>query len=309
MKTPQPRVFGAILVIATLATSYSIRLAAEPADPRVPTGSSPSAPADLRAATDTPWAQVLDENLPLAQRQGVLGRIEEQAQTGDQHTLYVLGSLYHMGQQSRASPVQQDLVKARLYLGNAAMRGSVLAMAKMAEIRFTERQYREAMNWAQIYGHYAALLPRGDRPHDGYTAELIQRIAARLGQSAMPDLMRDVDSFITAHDAEIKAGTDSRLTGEVLHPAPKGRPYVTPAGEFAPAAGFADYLLAFKADGSVAKAWLLDATPDPDLGSRLRKVAEEMQVPPAQPDAQRPLRYAWLPVIYDDGRYRVRPAH
>jgi hypothetical protein len=308
MKTAQPRVLCAVLAIAALAASPSSRLAAEPADAPTPADAAPSGPAERRMATDTAWAQVLDDSLPLAQRQRVLASIEEQAQASDQHTLYALGSLYHMGQHARTSPVPQDLVKARLYLGNAAMRGSILAMAKMAEIRLTERQYREAMNWAQIYGHYAALLPRGDRPHDGYTAELIRRIAERLGQSAMPDVMRDVDSFVAGHDAEIRAGAGSQLNGQTLHPT-RSKPYIPPAGRLVPQAGFADYLLAFKVDGSVAHAWLLDATPDPDLGARLRRYAEEMQVPAAVPDAQRPWRYAWLPVIYDDGRYQVRSMH
>lgn len=291
--------------IAMLVALCGGGLAAAPVNPQSPDASSPGL-ANNRTVSDAAWAQILDGTVPLAQRQLVLAGIEEQARTGDQHALYVLGSLYHMGQPSRSSAVQQDLVKARLYLGNAAMRGSILAMAKMAEIRFAERQYREAMNWAQIYGHYEVLLPRGDRPHDGYVAELIRRIADKLGQSAMPEIMRDVDGFVAAHDADIRAGTDSQLTGEVLHPTHSGKAYLPPAGRFAPKAGFADYLLVFRADGSLANAWLLDAIPDPEVGVLLRKYAEEMQVPPVGANAQRPLRYAWMPVMYDDGRYRVR---
>jgi hypothetical protein len=252
---------------------------------------------------------VLDKNVPLARRRQELSKIEQAAQAGDQHDLYVLGSLYHMGQHAPGSPVRQDLVKASLYLGNAATRGSVLAMAKMAEIKLATRQYREAMNWAQIYGHYALLLPKGDRPHDGYAAELVQRIVDKLGRSAMPDVMRDVNSFIASHDADIRAGTDSNLTGGVLHPAAKSRPYVAPGGRIAPYAGFADYLLAFNADGSLANAWLLDAVPTSDLGLTLRKYAREMRVPPASARDAKTLRYAWMPVLYDDGRYRVAPVH
>ncbi len=236
-------------------------------------------------------------------------RIEQAAQTGDQHELYVLGSLYHMGQRSHVSPVQQDPVKASLYLGNAAIHGSILAMAKMAELKLAARQYREAMNWAQIYGHYASLLPRSRRPHDGYAAELLQRVIARLGPSAVPDVMRDVDSFIASHDAEIRAGTDSQFTGEIPHPAADARPYVAPAGRFPPRAGFADYLLAFKADGSVADAWLLDAVPDPDLGLTLRKYANEMQIAPLKANTGAAVRYGWVPVMYDDGRYRMGAGH
>ena len=63
------------------------------------------------------------------------------------------------------------------------------------------------------------------------------------------------------------------------------------------------------ADGSVADAWLLDAVPDADLGLTLRKYAREMRAPPAHAGVGKALRYAWMPVIYDDGRYRARPMH
>jgi hypothetical protein len=265
------------------------------------------AAASSRAASNVAWAQVLDEHVPLTERQQALSRIEQGAQTGDRHDLYLLGSLYHMGQRASGSLVQQDLDKASLYLSNAAMRGSVLGMAKTAEIKFATHQYREAMNWAQIYGHYALLLPKSGRPRGGYAAELVQRILDKLGRAAMPEIMRDVDGFIALHDAEIRAGSDSELTGESPHPAPKAKAYVAPDARFAPRAGFADYLLAFKADGSVASVFLLDAVPDPALGLTLRKYAAEMVIAPAKGDAGNALRYAWMPVTYDDGRYRATP--
>ena len=268
---------------------------------------SPLAP--YRVALNGYWAQVLDGSVPLAQRQQALSKIEQEAQTGDQHDLYVLGSLYHMGRDASGSLVQRDVAKASLYLGNAATRGSVLAMAKMAEIKLASRQYREAMNWAQIYGHYVMLLPKADRPRDGYAAELVQRVIDRLGKSAMPEIMRDVDSFIAAHDADIRSGTDSKLTGAVLHPAPKSKAYVAPHGRLAAHAGFADYLLSFNPDGSLAKAWLLDAVPDAELGLILQKYASELTVPPAKAGSDGTSRYAWMPVIYDDGRYRAIPMH
>jgi hypothetical protein len=300
MRDEHPRSLAtAVLLFALLCASAS---AAAPA----PTESSPAP--DLIALNGY-WAQVLDGSVPLAQRQQALSKIEQEAQTGDQHDLYVLGSLYHMGQNAPGSLVQQDLVKASLYLGNAATRGSVLAMAKMAEIKLATRQYREAMNWAQIYGHYALLLPKGDRPHDGYAAELVQRIIDKLGKSAMPEVMRDVNSFIASHDADIRVHTDGNLAGEVLHPWPKDKPYTAPNGRIAPYGGFADYLIVFNVDGSVANVWLLDAVPNAELGLTLRKYASDMRVAPARASIGRALRYAWMPVMYDDGRYRANPMH
>jgi hypothetical protein len=279
--------------------------AAKPEAAPAPSGTAAPSRAELNAS----WAQVLNENIPGAQRQQALSWIEQEAQTGDQHDLYLLGSLYHMGQDAHGSLVQRDFVKASLYLGNAAIRGSVLAMAKMAEIKLAMRQYREAMNWAQIYGHYERLLPKSKHPHDGYAAELVQRIADKLGRSAMPGIMNDVNSFIALNDAKIRAGTDSKFATEKLAPAPKSKAYLPPNGRFAPRAGFADCLLAFNADGSLADVWLLDAVPDPELGVILRRYAQEMTIPPMAAGAGSALRYAWMPIMYDDGRYRAAVVH
>jgi TPR repeat protein len=300
MRGVLPRIFATVFaMLLTLCSGATV--AAGAADTPNPSATS------HRAALNAAWAQVLDEHVPLAERQQALAQIEREAQSGDQHDLYVLGSLYRMGQRASGSLVQQDLDKASLYLSNAAMRGSILGMAKMAEIKFATHQYREAMNWAQIYGHYVQLLPKNGRPHDGYAAELVQRVLDKLGKSAMPELMHDVDSFIALHDAEIRSGADSEFTGENPHPVPKAKPYVAPDARFAPRAGFVDYLLAFNADGSVANVFLLDAVPDPALGLTLRKYATEMTIAPAEGDAGNALRYAWMPVTYDDGRYRATP--
>lgn len=251
------------------------------------------------------WARVLDSDLPLAERRNALAAIEQGASTADQHQLYALGSLYHMGRHSPDSPIAQDTVKASLYLGNAVMRGSILAMAKMAELKLAAHQYREAMNWAQIYAHYESLLPDGQRPQRGYAAELVMRITDRLGRSAMPGIMRDVSAFIAMHDAQIKAGADSGTASAGV--TGKRKAYLPPASRLAPHAGFADYLLAFRADGGIAAVRLLDAVPDPALGAILHKYAGEMTTTPTAAGAGTGLRYAWQSVMYDDGRYRARP--
>ncbi|MFC5438301.1 hypothetical protein ACFPME_17200 [Rhodanobacter umsongensis] len=262
------------------------------------------------AALDASWAQVLNDSIPTAQRQQALSRIEQAAQaTGNQHELYLLGSLYHMGEHAHGSFVPRDLIKASLYLGNAATRGSVRAMAKMAEVELAMHEYREAMNWAQIYGHYELLLPHGVRPHHGYAAELVQRIADKLGRSTMPEIMSDVNSFIASNDAAIRAGNGGASAPNGLMPWPESKAFLPPSGRLAPRAGFADYLLAFNRDGSLADMWLLDAVPDPPLGLALRQYAREMVVAPMPAGAGPALRYAWLPMAYDDGRYRAGLIH
>lgn len=250
------------------------------------------------------WSVILDPQQPLAVRRQTLAGREANAQNDGQGELYLLGSLYEMGSRASGSPVAQDLEKATLYLGNAALRGSLLAMAKMAEIKLATRKYREAMIWAQVFAHYAMLLPDGERPPEGYTAELVKRIADKLGRSSIAQVMPDVASFIAQHDADIRAGTSSHFGAKTPHPKPNERPVVTPHGRFAAQAGFADYLLVFRPDGSVAHAWLLDAVPDPALGENLRHYVSEMTLPATTGSG---LRYSWLPAMFDDGRYRAAP--
>jgi len=240
-----------------------------------------------RDDTTTAWSVILDPQQPLAVRQQRLAALERDAQTADQGELYLLGSLYEMGPHASGAPVARDLDKATLYLGNAALRGSLLAMAKMAEIKLATRNYREAMIWAQVFAHYAMLRPDDERPPEGYTAELVQRILDRLGREG------------------IRAGIGSQSHAKALRPKPDKRSVTTPDGRFVARSGFADYLLAFRPDGSVAHAWLLDAVPDPGLGETLRHYVSEMTVPAASPDTKGQLRYAWLPAMFDDHRYRA----
>jgi len=287
--------FGLRQVVALACLVVGLEMAG-PANAAAPTGD------DTKA-----WSLILDPQQPLAARREALAALEENAANDGQGELYLLGSLYRMGPDASGAPVPQDLDKATLYLGNAALRGSLLAMAKMAEIKLAQRKHREAMIWAQVFAHYAMLLPDGERPPEGYTAELVQRILAKLGRSSIADVMPDVAAFIAQHDAGIRAGTNSHFGGKSVRPKPRERSMIVPDGRFAPRSGFADYLLVFEPDGSVAHAWLLDAVPDPALGRTLRHYVSEMTLPAQPADAGTQLRYAWLPVMFDDHRYRAAP--
>ncbi|TAL84803.1 MAG: hypothetical protein EPN74_10350 [Rhodanobacter sp.] len=293
---------------AALALGLSLCGSAYAAPPMNALGSNP-VPATAKLAETgliAPWAVILNPNLPLIQRQHALAAVEHKALRGDVFELYMLGSLYHMGEYGRSALVRKNLVKASLYLGNAAVRGSVLAMAKMAEIKYATHDYREAMNWAQIYAHYASLLPRGRRPHDGYVAELVKRILDKLGQSAMPSIMRDADSFMALHDATIRTYAAHQRRNDIVLRGRRSVPFLTAEGQLAPRAGFADYLLGFKPDGSLSQVWLLDAVPDPQLGLALQRTVDQTRASAvAATSGESSTRYAWLPVIYDDGRYRV----
>ncbi len=261
--------------------------------------------AAARAAATKAWAVILDPQLPLATRRQTLAQLEKTTRADDQWGLYWLGSLYWMGQRASGAPVQQNLPQAAIYMGNAAINGSLLGMAKMAEIDLAMHNYGEAMIWAQVYGHYAMLLPRGERPNEGYTAELVQRIIDKLGKAGVTQAMPQVASFIALHDAQIRAGTSSDFAGKQPHLKVKGKPYVTPEYGFTPRSGIVDYLLVFRADGSQAHARLLDALPDPALGEALKQFAREVKLPPRKASTTHGPRYRWFPVMFDDHRYRI----
>jgi hypothetical protein len=293
----------AFAVAIALAATGSLDWAA---DAPSPTASE----VDLNPAADASWAQVLDQTLPLADRQRLLATLEAKvAQSNDPHALYMLGSLYHSGERAPGSPVQANPEKASLYFGNAAIRGSVLAMAKMAELKLAAGQYREAMNWAQIYAHYA-LMSTWDRPsRESYAAELVQRVMDHVSDSQMTAIMADVNSFVAAYDTSIKVGIAGEASLNALHPTSVRHHFKPVLDERLPDSGIADFIVAFKPDGSVANVQLLDAVPRAEVAGALREYAEKMTVDPAASGGGHALRYAWVPTMLNDRRYRTTTRH
>jgi hypothetical protein len=267
-----------------------------------------AAPPSLVIMSDAQWVTLFDQSKPLADRQGILANLEQSpGLKDDPEDLYRLGSLYHMGQHAPGSPVQEDPVKASLYLGNAAIHGSTLAMAKMAELKLAVGQYREAMNWAQIYSHYASLSPESQgTATENYAAELVDRIKDKVEQSVMSSVMADVNSFVALHDADIRQGMAKEQAREHHTPKTPKHYYVGSLGSRSSDSGIADYMLVFNADGTLANMLLIDAVPRPNIGTTMRSYAASMTLKPQ--DSQR-LRYAWVPVLLGNHEYRMERAH
>jgi len=248
----------------------------------------------------------LDPNKPLAQRQKLFAAGEKCAQAGDWEAQNFIGSLYLMGSDLPGSFVQKDMSKARLYLNGAATHGNGRAMAKMAEIEISARNYTAAMIWAQILGHYNPPLPSSLKVGDGYIAELLGRIQGELDDRQWPEINDRVRAFIASYNAQIKSTVDEIISAKKSN----GLSYSksTSSGQMSrgdlPRAGFAEYMVAFKPDGTVAQALLLDAVPDPSLGKRVQSVAEGVQVTPSAKSDSR-LRYALVPVNFEDSRYTL----
>jgi hypothetical protein len=290
-------IFGASIGVAPLSATA--------ADVDAP-AASVSAPRALMSDAD--WAALFDQNKPLADRQRMLANVEQSPNLLNPKDLYALGSLYHMGKRAPGSPVDEDPQKASLYLGNAALRGSLYAMAKMAELKLDAGQYQEAMNWAQIYSHYELLSPRtGFSPRESYAAELVSRIKPHVLDAQMPAIMTDVNSFIAQHDAQIRAGMLADATGHHDHLNRVTHHRVQPHDNRFPDSGIADYLIAFKPDGTAADVQLVDAVPRPQVGGMLRNWAKSITLQPAPQDNA--LRYAWVPMVVGNQDYHMDDSH
>ncbi|WP_199100754.1 hypothetical protein [Dyella sp. ASV21] len=291
------RRFAAVAVVA--ACSCGLPFVATQADTAQITADAPA----LHGVSDAQWAHLFDAQRSLAERQQWLADVERNAATADDHTLYLLGTLYHMGQHAPGSPVQADNAKAALYFANAALRGHVMAMAKMAELKYASGEFREAMNWAQIYAHYAPLAGNLGPAAQSYAGELVLRIQANLDPSALDAIMKDVGQFIAANDAVIRAGMATPGAPSDLHPTTHKRHYASTPNERPPGAGIADYLVSFGTDGHADTVLLLDVAPQLDLGQVMRGYVASMSVAPLTGGDAHATRYAWIPVVMGDRQY------
>ena len=248
------------------------------------------------------WATIVDHDVPLEQRRKALAALEDDAADLGPADLYVLGSIYHSGRHSGGLFDQVDDTKASLYFGNAATRGSIPAMAKMAELKLASHDYREAMNWAEIYAHYVLA---GSSPKDaarGYVAELVKRISGHFGNN-VDEVMRDVDAYLAAHDAQIRMGSreDMMFRAGQVH---LDNVYLaTPGQTLPPLSCIADFLLVLRPDGTVDRALPIDIAPEQamleSMGHALTK-AHAAKTTDAAP------RYAMMTMVLDNGHYRPR---
>ena len=269
-------------------------------------------PADLitaerKSSGSEIYGRLLNPDTPLQERQAIFASLEAKAQEGDQKALYVVGSLYRIGNELPASPVARDMDKARLYLSNAATHGEILAMAKMAEIEVASMHPMEAMTWAQIYGHYALLQPEAYRPSDGYLGELVDRASRGIGKAQLQDVVDHLNAFITAYDSPVKSGAVQRssIPADMAATDVPKKSITFHGSDYRPPAGFADFLVSFAPDGTVKDVWLLDATPDNKLGNLLRTSIKGYRVGAAPASESGGLRYGFIPSIFDDGKFQL----
>jgi len=308
-------------IVAMVALLTSAATAAPVSAPSFAGGSPPKAspPEEQGCAlpglreNDNSERLVLDsQDAPLSERQVVFRAYESCAQTGDPDAQDLVGSLYWMGQALPGALVSKDRAKAILYLSNAAAHGMVLDMAKMAELEYTAADYQSSLVWAVLFTHYESLLATGTHTGpNGYAAELLARIYAKLPEKKRGAAIEDANNFIVQYDAAIRShvqhakegaptwmNTKDNLVEIPMQPVWKGSVDM-------PFAAMVEYLVAFNPDGTVSNAWMLDALPDIEVGRMLRDNVTRWKVSPSN-DPE--LRYLRVPIFFDDQRYEVKQA-
>jgi len=255
-----------------------------------------------RPPHEAAWATIVDHDVPLDQRHKALAALEEEAVDLGPADLYVLGSIYHSGRHSGGLLDQVDDTKASLYFGNAATRGSIPAMAKMAELKLASHDYREAMNWAEIYAHYVLA---GSSPKDaarGYVAELVKRISLHFGNN-IDDVMHDVDAYVAAHDAQIRTGAHEDMMFRAGQVQLDNVYLATPGQTLPPLSCIADFLVVLRPDGTVDRALPIDIAPDEGM---LESMGHALAKAKAAKTTDTSPRYAMMTMVLDNGRYRTR---
>ena len=254
--------------------------------------------------------KLLDTRTPEQERQRIFDHYKAQALAGKTFSQYVVGSLFRVGKQLPANVVDRDFDQAKRYLSTAAAHGQLNAMAKMAEIELEEGRAMDAMIWAQVYGHYiidSEKTPEKDRDPSAYLADLIVRVRQKFDDKQEAEMEQHLNAFVAAHDADIRAGMhDSEAASERsnLRKRIGNMHYQSDAGRLSNRKSdvLAEYIVAFKPDGSADNAWLLDALPNFLVGKELRTVAMRMKVD--ETDGTE-LRYAFAPIKYTFRQYKI----
>jgi hypothetical protein len=295
---PGPRLrLGVLLALAAAAGSPSA------ADRLDQAAHRNTAPAQL--------SRVLDGGLSRDERADALAWLVATAEAGDRTALHVLGALYRLGRSHPARLLEQDDLKAALYLADAARRGQLLAMAGLAEIGLTQRDAGNAMLWALLYAHYTkvewetprpAQTPRPARNH-AYAASLMLRSHQLLAddETLRAQVNADAAAFVSRHDAEVRSGM--AVAGTLIDGSAAGPSQLPPSAAYATSRhsprepAVAIFLVGVDPRGRTERYVVVDSLPDAQVARALRRQVKRLQFR-ADPSAD-PLRWTLAPFEYD----------
>lgn len=151
------------------------------------------------------------------------------------------------------------------------------------------------MDWVQIFNYYASRTNNVLPSFRSYCGELARRISKQMGANKKDaDTLSDLNDFIATHSADIGAGLAVNRQIRVL----PHDPFLEVDRRFAlPKAGFADFIVSLRTDGSVDGVWSLDGTPDFQLAYALKAQTEKLRTPPTEITG---VTYAWFAEALDD---------
>lgn len=216
----------------------------------------------------------------------------------------------------------QDSEKAKIYLSNAAIGGSYAAMAGMAELELSNKNYKDAIFWAQIFAHYSEIerLKHGQSDNQAYQAYLLQRVmqlskkdrALYTEQMLLDDLARfhanynekilgiQTAAIKKAEALKYKSCQEKNGNKEYTDPVMLSGPSMD-AGQLIarkmPSPGYAYYLFIIDPKGKVSRTLVVDSMPDVSYAKALTYVAKKIRFNSVKGTS---MRSAYVPLSYDD---------
>lgn len=244
---------------------------------------------------------MLDDSVPMERRREMGAALEAAAlRNQDPYTLYLVGSLYRIGEDNPASPFRKDPTKSTDYLRRAALHGSLPAMEKLAFVEREARNRLDAATWGQLFAWYAAIVheatqARGLQTPKPNIAPLIAFVMDGFPKRDVPKLEARVREMIETHDTAIRSGINTIFEQNARSSLRNARAdscnlteLQTKSGMVMgrwPTYGGAEYFVQFAADGKARKTWLIDAWPDVDIDRALRVCAGTYRVTPFEAEA------------------------
>lgn len=271
---------------------------------------------------------ILDPEIPLENKQKELKGLQASAEAGNSQAQYVIGSFYRLGEKHPAKIFVKDKENAKTYLSNSAIGGNYAAMAGMAELELSNKNYKDAIFWAQIFAHYSEIesLKHNSPGNQAYQAYLLQRVMQlskkdrELYTEAM--LLEDLTRFHSSYNDKIlgsqstavkkaealkhKACTDKSRNEERSDLLMLSGPSMD-AGQLImqkmPSPGYAYYLLIIDPKGKVNRTLVVDSMPDASYAKALAYVAKKISFNTAKGTS---MRTAYIPLSFDDHSVAIK---
>jgi hypothetical protein len=253
------------------------------------------------------FVELLDDRVPAIERRPLALALSAAAVQQDRTACWLSGSLQRRGDELAGNPFPRDPEGAQSDLFCAASQGNSFAMAQLAELDLELGAYLEAMAWAQMYAKFelAVGLATAGTVEDGYAAELIERIDAKLdadgrtkAEARVAELQKRYGNDIAASAMAAAQGrmlaADGKADGELAYAVGTYRPYrVRHPGR---RSGIAVFVIEVAPDGRLARHVLVDALPRRQTVTTAERVVEDLRFTPTGSDEP---RYAIVPILVD----------